>query len=86
MGFVKFLGILSVTIAKLWGLYTMMDIAWNIGWRKVHFELNSEVFVRMVSKRSHLCNPLVDAIRACIARAWKVEVTHCFQEANKVAD
>ena len=71
------------------GLYVVMDIAWKMEWRKVHFELDLEVVVNMVLVRCnepHPCSSIVKAIQACMEKAWMVEITHYFHEANKVAD
>ena len=41
LGFSKFLGYSSVLMAELWGIYTSMKLAWEFGWKKVIFELDS---------------------------------------------
>ena len=48
IGFGKYLGVSSVLMAELWGLYTGMKMAWERGWQKVVFSLDSKTEITLV--------------------------------------
>ena len=79
----------SVLMAELWGLYTGIKMAWEQGWQRVIFSLDSKTAVTLVQNgcnELHPCRPIIKAIQWFLAKDWMVRIEHCYREANRVAD
>ena len=61
-----------------------------MGWRQVHFELDSEVVMRMMihlgCNNARPCSAIMGAIRLLMDGSWNIKLSYCFREANKMAD
>ena len=49
-GFNRYIGVPSVVMAELWGLFSGMKLAQEHGWRRIPFELDSKVAVGLVTE------------------------------------
>ncbi|KAF7807156.1 ribonuclease H [Senna tora] len=88
-GFVKNLGSCNALHAELWSVMMGLDLAWEIGARKVVIEVDSLLAHQLIYGQVpdlHPCASLVANIHHLIARNWAVEISHVLREANKVAD
>ena len=88
-GFGMNLGTCSVTMAKLWGLYQYLLLAWNKGIRWLCIEVNGRCVTQLVMNNKGTSNelaPIIRAIQELFRRNWRVELTHVLREANFVTD
>ncbi|CAN1751196.1 Putative ribonuclease H protein At1g65750 [Linum perenne] len=83
------LGTCTITRAELRAASISLDMAWNMGARKVHLQVDSLVAVRAItglcsddSRHSHD----IHQIQRMLERNWSVEVHHIYREKNRVAD
>ena len=83
-------GSCSCTRVELLAVMRGLAVAWNGGHRKVHVEVDSETVVRLLEGDPPASSPYIHLIKKCralISRVeWEVKISHCFREANKVAD
>ena len=66
-----------------------MKLAKDMGWKKVIFELDSEVAVDLIRNgcaNSHPCRPIIMSIELPRNSDWNVKFVHCYQGSNSVAD
>lgn len=88
-GMAKKLGRCSVLIAELWGILEGLILAWNLGFRDVVCESDSQVAVNTVLKNLEDDDDGVGVIRSILRRLkmdWSVRVLHVFRECNRSAD
>ncbi|KAL8170236.1 hypothetical protein V2J09_022040 [Rumex salicifolius] len=88
-GFVKNIGVCSVVAAELWGLYHGLELAWDLGYRKVVLESDSAVAIGMLTRQISDHHPLASLARSCqsfFSRDWIIRSRHIYREANRVAD
>ncbi|KAF7837882.1 ribonuclease H [Senna tora] len=89
LGFAKNLGYCDVISAELWGIKLGLEVAWEMGARKIVIETDSTYAHQLVLSRVqklHPCLSLVNAIHQILARQWEVQIVHVLREANRVAD
>ncbi|KAF7836240.1 cytosolic sulfotransferase 15-like [Senna tora] len=89
LGFTKNLGYCDVISAELWGIKMGLEVAWEMGARKIVIEMDSTYAHQLVLSRVqelHPCLSLVNAIHQILARQWEVQIVHVLREANRVAD
>ncbi|KAH9666673.1 reverse transcriptase domain-containing protein [Citrus sinensis] len=86
-GFCMNIGICSVTIAELWGLYQGLILAWQMGIRLLVVEIDSLCVTQLLNRKSlNATLPLVNDILGLLSRDWQVSVHHVYREANFAAD
>ncbi|KAL8143934.1 hypothetical protein V2J09_016966 [Rumex salicifolius] len=72
-GFVKNIGVCSVVAAELWGLYHGLELAWDLGYRKLVLESDSAVAIGMLTRQISDHHPLASLARSCqsfFSRDW----------------
>ncbi|CAN0914313.1 Putative ribonuclease H protein At1g65750, partial [Linum grandiflorum] len=82
-------GSCSITRAELRGAIHGLSLAWDLGYRKVCFQMDSSCALAFL-----LGDPLDDArhgssireARQLLNRGWEVITSHIYREGNKVAD
>ncbi|KAF7843768.1 ribonuclease H [Senna tora] len=65
-GYLENLGTLNPLGAELWGMLTVLTIAWEMGLKKVVVECDSSLALKLVTCRHQLespCTPVIDCIR-----------------------
>ena len=75
------LGHCSVTYAELWGVHEGLALAWDLGFRRVQLEVDSQVVVTIIKQdgcRVAAYSAVADAIREQLHCAWQVEIKHIF--------
>ncbi|KAF7842172.1 putative non-LTR retroelement reverse transcriptase [Senna tora] len=88
-GFAKNLGSCDALAAELWGVRMGLELALEMGLKKVVIETDSACAHQLVSgqhDRLHPHMPTVFMIHQLLARQWDVRVHHVLREANRVAD
>ncbi|RXI03537.1 hypothetical protein DVH24_004189 [Malus domestica] len=88
-GFTVNIGVGSVLNAELWGLFHGLTLAWRLGYRKVHVELDSAVAVTLIMDFNSFMHPLAHLITICrelLRRDCICLVSHVYREKNRVAD
>ncbi|CAN1846368.1 Putative ribonuclease H protein At1g65750 [Linum perenne] len=83
------LGSCTIMWAELRAASIGLEMAWNIGARKVHLQVDSLATVHAItgqssddSRHSHI----IQQIHRILERSWSVEIHHIFREKNRVAD
>lgn len=74
-GFSSNIGSSSVLMAELWGIFTDLQLAWDMKFTKFWVESDSEVAVRLVVKGCIPCHPyapMIMAIQELMSRDWVV--------------
>ncbi|KAK9224896.1 hypothetical protein WN943_009936 [Citrus x changshan-huyou] len=86
-GFCMNIGICSVTIVELWGLYQGLFLAWQMGIRLLVVEIDSLCVTQLLNRKSfHATLPFVNDILGLLSRDWQVSVHHVYREANFAAN
>ncbi|KAF7823453.1 hypothetical protein G2W53_021597 [Senna tora] len=88
-GFMKSLGDCSILSAELWGMACDLEVAWELGFRRIILEADSLLAVTMLKQQvegDHPCANLVLKILSLIEKDWEVKISHIFREGNRVAD
>lgn len=83
------IGMCSVTMAKLWGFYQGLCMAWQQGCRCISVEVDSLCVTQLVSNpvaHTYEYGPLLQAIKDLIKQDWHITVQHVYREANHAAD
>ena len=83
------LGVCTITVAELWGMFFGLKIAHLMGKDKVVLEADSLCSVQICLQNPfgfHSCNPLITAIWNLYAAIGEVQIVHQFREANACAD
>ncbi|MFQ6670886.1 hypothetical protein Gotur_035609 [Gossypium turneri] len=86
--FSKNIGRCSVLNAKLWGALEGLQLAWNLGLKRVAFEMDSTVAIHLIQATSIEHHHLVvsQAIKDLFQLYWMVRVTHVFREGNRIVN
>ncbi|WCJ40291.1 DNAse I-like superfamily protein [Euphorbia peplus] len=72
-GFAKKIGSCSVLKAELWGIYEGLNLAWNLGHKKITVEVDSKLSVDLITRPSMQANDsadLINAIKDIMKRNW----------------
>lgn len=88
-GFCVNIGMCSITLAILWGLYQGLLLAWRNGIRELVEEVDSLCVTKLVSNEMVAPNasgPLLHVIKELLTRDWNVSLQHVYREANHSAD
>ena len=89
-GFSLCLGLTSNNMAELAAVRQGLILAWDMGFKFIHLELDSmTVFTWLnATSDSYPTNilPLISDCRNLLARAWEVHVLHVYREANACVD
>ncbi|CAI0472952.1 unnamed protein product [Linum tenue] len=83
------LGICSITRAELRGAAEGLQLAWDLGFRRVRVELDSRCAIHLLSSNAHSDHQhsaITDRIQALCKRDWEVVFYHVYREGNKCAD
>ncbi|CAI0435089.1 unnamed protein product, partial [Linum tenue] len=83
------LGICSITQAELRGAAEGLQLAWDLGFRRVRVELDSRCAVHLLSSNAHpdhQHSAITDRIQALCKRDWEVALYHVYREGNKCVD
>ncbi|CAN1172909.1 Putative ribonuclease H protein At1g65750 [Linum perenne] len=88
--FVANLGVCSIMRAELKAVDIGLKIAWELGFRKAHLQLDSKSAVSTIRSSSidedfRHCQT-VRSIHERMSKNWEIRISHVFREANKVAD
>ncbi|PKI41703.1 hypothetical protein CRG98_037905 [Punica granatum] len=51
IGFMQSLGVSTVMVAELWGVLTGLELAWNVGCRRLILEIDSMVVLTLISRQ-----------------------------------
>ena len=88
-GFVLNIGRCSAPLAELWGVYYGLYIAWERRITQLEVEVDSELVVGFLKTGVSERHPLSSLVRLChgfLSKDWRVEVSHVYREANRLAD
>ena len=89
-GFSLHLGLASNNMAELAALRQGLIIAWDMGFKFIHLELDSMIVLTwLVEKKDTYPINMLHLICDCrnlLAREWEVHVLHVYREANACAD
>ena len=89
-GFSMHVGIATNNIAELEAVRQGLEMAWNMGVKRLHLELDSKVVLDWLtsSNLNYPTNilPLICDCRNLLEREWEVHMHHEFREANGCAD
>lgn len=88
-GFAVNIGICSVPLAELWGVYYGLYIAWDRRITHLELEVDSELVVGFLQTGICDSHPLSFLVRLCydfLAKDWTVRISHVYREANRLAD
>ncbi|CAN1243679.1 Putative ribonuclease H protein At1g65750, partial [Linum perenne] len=83
------LGRCSIMRAKLRALEIGLMIAWDIGYKKIHLQLDSMAAVTTIlgnQEEDFRHGRMLDTINELRSRNWEVTISHIFLEGNRVAD
>lgn len=78
-GFRMNIGMCSITLAELWGLYQGLLLAWRNGIRNLEVEVDSLCVTQLVWNKRVAPNdsiPILHAIKEILTRDWNVSL-HC---------
>ena len=79
----------SVLMAELWALYQGLNLAWEVGIKRLLVEVDSLCITQMISKQVVVPNgfyALIAAIQDLLSRNWQATISHIYREANSAAD
>ncbi|KAJ1396695.1 Ribonuclease H domain [Sesbania bispinosa] len=88
-GFVRNVGVASITMTELWGILSALQKANSLGTSHLWIEVDSMTAVSLAlngCSNNHPCFPIVSEIRNLEAGPWQVHISHNFREANRAAD
>ncbi|KAK4270818.1 hypothetical protein QN277_019587 [Acacia crassicarpa] len=86
-GFMKNIGVCSVTDAEEWAIFEGMRLAWELGFRKAIVESDSlELIARITDGNFGTASLLGVQIRDFISKDWQIIFEHIPRELNRVAD
>ena len=90
LGFSEFLGHCSSMKAELRAISRGLQLAAGAGFRKIWVQTDSRVVVGMLTNKMHWHPEHHFLLQRCSnwlrQEDWEVKITHCFREANHVAD
>ncbi|CAI0409128.1 unnamed protein product [Linum tenue] len=83
------LGVCSITSAELKGATVGLERAWQLGFRAVELNLDSQTAINIIKNwqdDDHQHGLFASKIGQLLTRDWQVEVKHVFRECNYSAD
>ncbi|CAL1392737.1 unnamed protein product [Linum trigynum] len=83
------LGRCSITRAEIWGAIRDLQLAWDLGYKRVELQLDSTTAVRLLSETASTDNQhaiLVLSFHELRKQDWELRVTHVYREANFLAE
>ncbi|CAI0382345.1 unnamed protein product [Linum tenue] len=83
------LGICSITRAELIGAVEGLQLAWELGYRRVNVQLDSRCAVEILQRQQdhdHRDSAVSHHFQELMQRDWEVSLTHIYREGNKCAD
>ncbi|CAN1238296.1 Putative ribonuclease H protein At1g65750 [Linum grandiflorum] len=83
------LGRCSITRAEISGIVAGLEIAWDAGIRRLAIQTDSTCTVQILNSSDigdHPHATLVMKFQELQQRAWRIELSHVFREANFLAD
>ncbi|KAJ8436976.1 hypothetical protein Cgig2_012263 [Carnegiea gigantea] len=90
VGFIERMGVCSSTKAEIKATLQGLRLAQHMGLKKISLQLDSLTVMGMLKGTYDWClehAPLLSECKSLIeSRDWEVKVSHCFREANQVAD
>ena len=89
IGFAINLSNCCALVAKVWGAWHALHIAWERGCKKVILELDSTVVIQLIAngtKTINAANKLVKDIRKMFELDWEVHLQHVLLEGKRAAD
>ncbi|KAL4335727.1 hypothetical protein GQ457_07G012090 [Hibiscus cannabinus] len=88
VGFSKYVGIYSIVVAELWGVFEGLALAWTRGFRKILLEVDSlDVFRLLTRHGADRCfDSLTCDIHELLDRHWEVSVGIIRHSTNQVAN
>ncbi|CAN1807593.1 Putative ribonuclease H protein At1g65750 [Linum perenne] len=66
-----------------------LKIAWKMGFRKIHLQMDSLAAVKAICGRVEEDSrhyQTISSIQERLSKEWEVQIFHVYREANKVAD
>ena len=78
-GFIANLGHCSVMVAKIWGAWYALQLAWKRKVRKLILELDSLLVVQLIKndpKSINVASSIIMEIRRTLSFAWEVLIQH----------
>ncbi|CAN0926121.1 Putative ribonuclease H protein At1g65750, partial [Linum grandiflorum] len=87
--FVANLGQCTITRAEIRGVIFWLNLAWDLGFRHVHLQLDSTAAISVITGkdssdlRRRSC---IEEARELFSRDWSLHVIHAFREDNRAAD
>lgn len=88
-GFVRKIEVCDALHAEMWGLYSGLELAWQVGVSHLCVEGDSKLLIDMVTnncKTNGTTPSLMRRIRNLFDRSWHVEIHHNWREGNRSAD
>ncbi|KAF7802873.1 ribonuclease H [Senna tora] len=88
-GFTANLGKVSVTSAELRGMYYGLELAWNLGFKKIILESDAKGALNLISDNYQddtNLNPALLNLKELIKQRWEVKVKHIPRSNNACAD
>ncbi|XLT87235.1 hypothetical protein HN873_008988 [Arachis hypogaea] len=88
-GFSMNIGVCTITMAEIWGMYVGVKLASELGIRKLVVESDSKCAITLTQKMSpeiHGNSSLIRSIKELLVKMEDVEVRHIYREANFCAD
>lgn len=84
-GKVVSLGVSLSIMAKVWGAFIALNMAWDLDFRQVILELDSLIIVNFLQSNldsHHPCFPMLWQCKQMLARDWIVHINHMYKEGN----
>lgn len=88
-GFARNIGRCSISKAELWGILDGLNLAWEMGFKKVSVEVDSMYAIEVRAKddiRAHANYDIIFAIKRLLQREWLVTFDHVYREGNRCAN
>ncbi|XP_054782099.1 uncharacterized protein LOC129289366 [Prosopis cineraria] len=87
-GFTHFLGSCSAYEAEAWAIWKGLQLAWDMGFKKVILESDAKAVIDDLKdiSRNNKDSLLILQIRSMLSFDWEVQVTHISRTQNCVAD
>ena len=85
-GFTHKLGSCSITDVECWGILNGLQLAWEIGCRKVILEADSLCAINSLNNTKSLPSKQRNLTTKCedlLSREWSINFNHTYREANK---
>ena len=83
------MGITTNNIAELGTVQQGLILAWNLGIKFVHLEMDSMLILNWLTTDKDISPdvfPLISDCRSLMTHDWTIQVHHIFREANGYAD